>query len=231
MDAVSLAFGPARVTWTGRAQGHLGLARPGVAEDQSGDLEARRQGVVDLPWNWLHQVHGADVIAVGEHERSVGEQDADALVTASPGLALAVFTADCAPVVMTSDEGVIGIAHAGWRGLLAGIIASTAREMRRLGAGPISGVLGPCVRAGCYEFGPEDLDEVAAALGDGVRSTTGWGTPALDLATAVRSAAESTGVHIVSDFGACTACSDAWFSHRARGERTRQATVVWMPKC
>ena len=230
MDAVSLALGPARLTFSGRAQGHLGHARVGLAEDQPARLEARRRAVVDLPWSWLRQVHGSDVISVEGQGAVTGRHEADALVTASPGLALAVFTADCAPVAMASEEGVIGIAHAGWRGLLAGVIASTAQAMRRLGAGAITATVGPCIQAGCYEFGPEDLDLVAAVFGDGVRARTAWGTPAFDLAAAVRTAVEAAEVSIVADLGACTACSDAWFSHRARCEGARQASVIWMPE-
>jgi YfiH family protein len=231
LKAVSQALGPGRVTWTGRGQGHLGLARAGMAEDEPARLEARRRAVVDLPWSWLHQVHGREVVSVEGPGRASGAHDADAMVTATRGLALAVLTADCAPIAMASAEGVIGIAHTGWRGLLAGVIASTAQAMRRLGSGEITAVLGPCIRAGCYEFGPADLDVVAAALGDGVRSMTAWGTPALDLAAGVRSAAEAAGVTIEGDLGACTACSDTWFSHRARGDQARQATVIWMPAC
>ena len=230
MDAVSLALGPARVTWSGRAQGHLGLPRAGAPDDEPVRLEARRRALVDLRWSWVRQVHGADVISVEERSPASGLHEADGLVTASPGLALAVFTADCAPLAMTSTEGVIGIAHAGWRGLVAGVVASTAQAMRGLGAGPITAILGPCIRAGCYEFGAAELDGVAAVLGEGVRSKTTWGTPALDLAAAVRSAAAFADVDIVGDLGACTACSDAWFSHRARGEPARQATVIWMPE-
>src|SRR5205085_527297 len=77
-------------------------------------------------------------------------------------------------------------AHAGWVGLLAGVRGRTVEHMRALGATDVRAVLGPCIRVECYEFGPDDLDRVAARLGDGVRSTTASGTPALDLAAGVR---------------------------------------------
>jgi YfiH family protein len=221
VEALSAPLGPARVVWTGRAQGHLGL--PGAADT---DLEARRRAVVDQPWHWLRQVHGSGVLDADAWERdSVG----DGLVSTTSGVALAVFTADCAPLAMASEEGVIGLAHAGWRGVLAGIVEATAEAMRARGATAISAILGPCIRAGCYEFGPAELDAVAAAYGDGVRARTTWGAPALDLAGAVGRAAEAAGVTLRADVGACTACSTAWFSHRARGDVSRQATVIWMP--
>lgn len=207
---------------------------PWLATDAShGDLaiggdgvEARRRAVVDLPWTWLRQVHGGDVVVVtapGEHAGAA----ADAAVTAVPGAALAVQTADCAPIALLAD-GVVGAVHAGWRGLAAGVVGNAVAAMRDLGAGEVRAVLGPCIRPRCYEFGPDDLDVVAAALGAGVRATTGWGTPALDLPTGVKLALQEAGVADVADSGVCTACSPVHWSHRARAEAERQSLVVWI---
>jgi polyphenol oxidase len=211
------------VRWSSRIDGHLGLPRAG---DDAVSLAARRQAVVAQPWSWVHQVHGAHVVTVDGTGGPTG-QDADALVTAVAGVALAVFTADCAPVALCSPEGVVGVVHAGWRGLTGRVIDRTVDAMRELGATTVSAALGPCIRAGCYEFGARDLDGVAAVLGDEVRATTMWGTPALDLAAAVASSLLRAGGALVADAGACTACSQTWFSHRARAETDRQATVVW----
>jgi copper oxidase (laccase) domain-containing protein len=84
-------------------------------------------------------------------------------------------------------------------------------------------VLGPCIHAECYEFGPEDLDRVASRLGEGVRGTTSWGAPALDVPAAVRASLAE-----VVDLDVCTACSAEHWSHRARGEKERQVVVAWM---
>ncbi len=124
-------------------------------------------------------------------------------------------------------EGVIGVAHAGWRGVAAGVIEATVAEMEALGATGIEAAIGPCIHAECYEFGPAELDGVAARLGDAVRATTAGGAPALDLPAAVRVALERAGVETVGDVGVCTACSPTHFSWRARKETQRQATVVW----
>jgi YfiH family protein len=190
------------------------------------DVAARRRAVVDLPWTWLRQVHGDRVVTVTRPGGGAGER-ADAAVTAEPGCALAVLTADCAPVALFSDEGVVGVAHAGWRGVAAGVIERTVEAMHARGATRISAGLGPCVRPGCYAFGAADLDAVAARLGDSVRAHTLDGSPALDLPAAVRTALRRCGVDAVDDAGVCTACSPDHFSHRARGERERQAVVVW----
>jgi YfiH family protein len=171
-------------------------------------------------------VHGDGVVVFDGAE--VTGSDGDALVTDRPDVALAVFSADCAPVALSSEERIIGLVHAGWRGLVTGVLQRTVEVMRARGAVAIEGVLGPCIRAGCYEFGPADLDQVAQALGDDVRATTGWGTPALDLAAGVRNALRTVGVELSVDVGACTACSSSWFSARARGEDERQATLCWL---
>ena len=186
-------------------------------------LAARRAAVVDRPWSWLRQVHGARVITVTEPGEHAGEE-ADAAVTAVPGAVLAVQTADCAPVLLTGP-GVIGVAHAGWRGLEAGVIEATAAAMADLGGAPDHATLGPCIRARCYEFGGAELDLVAAR--DGVRGTTGWGTPALDVAAGIAEACRRLHIEL-HDVGTCTACSPIHWSHRARAEPERQALVAWI---
>ena len=215
----------ASVRFTGRDQGDMGHGGRYVVEVEP-DVAARRRAVVDLPWTWLRQVHGADVVHVGGPGDGAGTR-ADAAVTTEPGCALAVLSADCAPVALSSPEGVIGVAHAGWMGLLAGVLQRTVERMRALGATEVTAALGPCVRPECYEFGAEHLDRLAAELGEAVRSTTAVGTPALDLGAAVRSALGAVDVTEVDDLGRCTACDPGYFSWRARGETARQAVVVW----
>ena len=220
-----LSLSSAQVAFTGRAEGDMGHGG-GRVETVRADVAERRRAVVDLPWTWLRQVHGTEVVRVDEPGGGAGAR-ADAAVTDRPGCALAVLTADCAPVALASPEGVIGVAHAGWRGVAAGVVEATVAEMRALGAAEVSAAIGPCIRPGCYEFGAGELDEVAARLGDGVRATTTGGRPALDLPNAVRSALARAGVDDVTDVGTCTACSPQHYSWRARKEQQRQAAVVW----
>ncbi len=185
--------------------------------------------MVDHPWVWLRQVHGArvEVVTRATADRVVGTE-ADGLVTAEPELVLAVQTADCLPVVLWSPEGVIGAAHAGWRGLDAGVIEATAAAMRGQGATVIEACIGPCIHEECYEFGPDDLDRVAARLGDEVRGRTASGAPALDLPRAFGVAARRAGIASWGSEGSCTACHpERWYSFRSRGEAARMATVIW----
>ena len=108
--------------------------------------------------NTVHQVHGRDVaVATAAWEPSAAPQ-ADAMVTAQPGLALGILTADCAPVLFADAEGgVIGAAHAGWRGAVGGVIAATVGAMERLGADRkrLRAAVGPSIARDSYEVGPE----------------------------------------------------------------------------
>ncbi|MBJ6370895.1 peptidoglycan editing factor PgeF [Sedimentitalea arenosa] len=108
----------------------------------------------------VHQVHSPDVVTVTEP--LVEKPRADALVTATPGLALSVLTADCQPVLFADPEaGVIGAAHAGWRGALDGVLEATLDAMEQLGARrcEITAVIGPTISQRAYEVGPEFLDD------------------------------------------------------------------------
>lgn len=221
-DAV-VALGAALVCFTAKGDGDMG--------DLSGAdpvVRARRRAVVDRTWTWLTQVHGAGVVVVDRPGGSSGAI-ADGAVSARPGVALAVVTADCAPVAFASPEGVIGIAHAGWRGLMAGVIGETVSAMRALGARSVVAALGPCIHHPCYAFGLTDLDRAVARLGAEVRAETSDGQPALDLPLAVRREVGRAGGVLVGDAGVCTACSPDHWSWRARKDRQRQATVVWQP--
>ncbi len=112
----------------------------------------------------VHQVHSADVVTVtGPMATSIR---ADALVTATPGLALTVLTADCQPVLFAdAGAGVIGAAHAGWRGALDGVLEATLDAMEALGARRETtvAVIGPTISQRAYEVGPEFLDEFLGA--------------------------------------------------------------------
>jgi YfiH family protein len=189
-------------------------------------VEARRRAVVDRPWTVLTQVHGARVVVVEAPGRAKGEAG-DAAVSAATGAAVAVLTADCAPIGLASPEGVFAVAHAGWRGLRAGVIEATVQSMRRLGSTRVDAVLGPCVHSCCYAFGDDDLSEMVSRFGSQVRSVDRSGVPSLDLPAAVRAALHAAGAQIVGDAAVCTSCHDGYWSWRADRTERRQATVVW----
>lgn len=156
-------------------------------------------------------------------------READALVTVRDDLALTVRTADCAPIAMASPEGVVAVAHGGWRGLVAGVVEATAAAMRELGARQIQAGLGPCIQPCCYEFGAPELADVVETLGAVVRSEDSAGKTALDLRAAVRVATERAGVELVFQSPSCTGCdADEFWSHRRRGDTDRQGVLAWL---
>lgn len=228
----------ARVCFTERLDGDMrapgdSLVHPSVlGDDRQSDcpgnevVEARRRRVVDSPWTWLRQVHGAEVIRVSSPGDGAGHSG-DAAVTSTPGCALAVLTADCAPVALASPEGVVGMAHAGWAGLEAGVLEATVDAMRGVGATRISALLGPRIDAECYEFASDRLDTMARRWGGEVRSQTRQGASALSLSCAVAAVLASVDVDDLRTVGPCTSCSDSHFSWRARRDRMRQAGVIW----
>lgn len=185
----------------------------------------RSAAPLPAPPTWLDQVHGAEVVVVTEPGEHAGAA-ADAAVTVVPGAPLMVRTADCAPILLEGRDGV-GVVHAGWRGLEAGVIEAAVEALSALGEGPDALRLGPCIRPRCYEFGADELDRVAERYGDAVRSTTAWGTPALDVAAGVAEAARRLGLAF-HDAGTCTACSPVHWSFRARADRGRQGLVAWV---
>ncbi|MCG3268902.1 peptidoglycan editing factor PgeF [Yoonia sp. I 8.24] len=111
----------------------------------------------------VHQVHSADVVVV---DAPLDPQPkADALVTATQGVALTILTADCQPVLFADHKaGVIGAAHAGWKGALNGVLENTVTQMETLGARAkdITAVIGPCISQRAYEVGPEFMDQFTA---------------------------------------------------------------------
>ena len=212
----------AAVVVTDRSDGDLRI-------DLDPDELARRRGAVTgHRWTWLEQVHGPRVVTATGPGDGAGVR-ADASITRATGAALAVHTADCAPVGLIGERGVVGVAHAGWRGLVAGILEATVAAMRRAGAGPIEAVVGPCIHPGCYDFGEDDLAAVAAAArATACGAVSSSGGPALDLPAGVVAVLGRAGVTDVTVDPHCTGCDPERFSHRVGGDRGRQALVAWI---
>ncbi|HIM41289.1 MAG TPA: peptidoglycan editing factor PgeF [Rhodospirillales bacterium] len=129
-------------------------------------LAMRRLGLEGDDLVTLFQVHSADVVVVDKPWKPGQAPRADAAVTRRPGIALGILSADCAPVLLADSEaGVIGAAHAGWRGALAGIVEATVEAMCVLGAerGRIGVAVGPCIQQDSYEVGAELRAEYLSA--------------------------------------------------------------------
>ena len=180
--------------------------------------------------SWLRQVHGGGVVDVPDPVTHCGTQ-ADAQIIRTPHAAVAVFTADCAPVLMVTDDGpvAVAVAHVGWRGLLGGVLEHTVTALRNGRHRSVSAYIGPCIGTECYEFGEADLSMVVERCGPGARGVTHAGSPALDLRAACRAELAVLDVGLDATDARCTACSGAeWFSHRARADAGRQALLAWI---
>ena len=166
------------------------------------------------------QVHGAAVAVVTEPWAHGEGPRADALVSARPGLALGIVTADCAPVLFHDRaRGVIGAAHAGWRGAAGGVLEATLVAMRELGAVDIVASVGPCIGAASYEVAADMRDAVLAQDPAGVRwFETGaraghWRFDLAGFCVARLRAAGAEADQVAAD---TLADADRFFSHRRR---------------
>lgn len=176
---------------------------------------------------FMSQVHGSTV-AVVEGPLNGEVPEADALVTAQPGLTLAVLVADCAPVVLTDPTaGVVAVAHAGRRGMAGGIVAATLVAMRGLGAQPetTAALVGPAICGRCYEV-PDSLQAEIAAIEPAARSTTRSGSAALDIGAGVVAQLEAAGVASIEVDPTCTAEAAWLYSHRRDGVTGRFAALA-----
>ncbi len=191
-----------------------------AAGDQRSDHSLRESIAaelgIDTEWATLHQVHGSRVLEA-KHPGELG--DGDALFTRVTGLPLAVFTADCAAVVLEGD-GIVGIAHAGWRGLAAGVIGALRTAMDEAGSAAKVAAIGPAIGSCCFEVGEEVAEQFPHE-----QATTTWGSPSVDL---VASAKAQLGGLDVWDAGRCTGHDPGLFSHRRQRTGNRMAAIGWL---
>jgi YfiH family protein len=173
----------------------------------------------------MRLVHGANV-AVVAGEPAAEPPEADALVTRPAGVALVVRAADCVPVLLADPgRGVVGAAHAGRPGLVAGVVPATVAAMRELGAEQICAWVGPHVCGSCYEVPAQMRADVAAVVPE-AQAETSWGTPSLDVGAGVVAQLRAAGVDVV-DASRCTREDDDLYSYRRQGtESGRLAGLV-----
>ncbi|MFJ8080593.1 peptidoglycan editing factor PgeF [Streptomyces sp. NPDC096205] len=195
------------------------------------ELAAKSLGIDPATVVWMNQVHGADVAAVdGPWPAGAEIPQVDAVVTARRGLALAVLTADCVPVLLADPvAGVAAAAHAGRPGMTAGVVPAAVRAMIELGADParIVARTGPAVCGRCYEV-PEAMRAEVAAVEPAAHAETSWGTPAVDVAAGVHAQLIRLGVADRAQSPVCTLESGDHFSYRRDRSTGRLASYVWL---
>ncbi|MET9380707.1 peptidoglycan editing factor PgeF [Streptomyces sp. NPDC002928] len=195
------------------------------------ELAAKSLGLDPAQVVWMNQVHGPDVAVVDGPWGSAAEiPSVDAIVTARRGLALAVLTADCTPVLLADPvAGIAAAAHAGRPGMVAGVVPAAVRAMVELGAEPgrIVARTGPAVCGRCYEV-PEAMRTEVAGVEPAAHSETSWGTPAVDVTAGVHTQLERLGVHNREQSPVCTLESGDHFSYRRDRTTGRLASYVWL---
>ncbi|MGH8823198.1 MAG: peptidoglycan editing factor PgeF [Jiangellaceae bacterium] len=205
--------------------GHVGDAAADVTENR-GRLAAQI-GLAADHVVYVNQVHGAGVAIVdGPWTGPVPE--VDAMVTRAVGTGLAVLVADCVPVLLADPgAGVVGVAHAGRRGMVAGVVQAVLAAMRELGASDVTARIGPSVCGGCYEV-PEQMRAAVAGQEPASWATTRAGTPALDVAAGVAAQLLRAGVEVRTLEG-CTVEDPTLYSYRRDHTTGRFAGVAWLP--
>ncbi|MGW7339118.1 peptidoglycan editing factor PgeF [Streptomyces sp. NPDC054808] len=194
------------------------------------ELAAKALGADPARVVWMNQVHGADVAVVDAPWGDRPVPRVDAVVTAERGLALAVLTADCVPVLLADPvAGIAAAAHAGRPGLVAGVVPAAVRAMTELGADParIVARTGPAVCGRCYEV-PEEMRAEVAAVEPAAYADTSWGTPAVDVSAGVHAQLERLGVRDRAQSPVCTRESKDHFSYRRDRTTGRLAGYVWL---
>lgn len=179
---------------------------------------------------WMNQVHGTDVAVVDGPWGDGPVPEVDAIVTTRRGLALAVLTADCVPVLLADPvAGIAAAAHAGRPGMVAGVVPAAVAAMTRLGADParIVARTGPTVCGRCYEV-PEEMRADVAAVEPAAYTETSWGTPAVDVAAGVHAQLARLGVRDRERSPVCTRESPDHFSYRRDRTTGRLAGYVWL---
>lgn len=212
------------------------------------ELAAKSLGLEPGRVVWMNQVHGADVAVVDGPWGSGSAADSgpgsgpdscsvsgdipsvDAIVTTRRGLALAVLTADCVPVLLADPvAGVVAAAHAGRPGMIAGVVPAAVRAMTGLGADParIVARTGPAVCGRCYEV-PEAMRAEVATVEPAAYAETSWGTPSVDVCAGVHAQLERLGVRDREQSPVCTLESSDHFSYRRDRATGRLAGYVWL---
>ncbi|MGE3658629.1 MAG: peptidoglycan editing factor PgeF [Mycolicibacterium sp.] len=177
---------------------------------------------------WMNQVHGVHIEFVDGPRETVA--DTDGLVTTTPRLGLAVVTADCVPVLMSDVcAGVVAAVHAGRVGAQGGIVARALEVMFEVGAraADVSVLLGPAVSGANYEVPAEMAADVERTL-PGCQTTTGRGTPGLDLRAGIAAQLRGLGVTAIDVDPRCTVADDTLFSHRRDAPTGRLASLIWL---
>jgi YfiH family protein len=204
--------------------------------DDSAHVEQNRrllQALTPARPAWLSQVHGTEVVDAAELLQAGAAPQADASIAVGSGVACAILTADCLPVLLCDAAGaVVGAAHAGWRGLAGGVLEHTVARMRAAGAGELLAWLGPAIGPARFEVG-EDVLQAFAAREPRARAAfqpipARPGKYLADIYALARMRLEAAGVERIHGGGLCTVGDRRFYSYRRDGVTGRMASLIWI---
>jgi len=210
---------------------------PAVVAANRQQLQAllrQQTGLAALPIQWLQQVHGTTVLNLADGQLQHPVPEADAIYTRAQGIACTVLTADCLPVLFCADDGSeIAVAHAGWRGLLNGILERTVHHFA-IAPGRIRVWLGPAIASCHFEVGAEVRSQFLAVAAPGTETattaaftSTSPGKYHADLYALARIRLQTAGVLQVAGVPRCTVCdAESWYSYRRNPVTGRFASLI-----
>ena len=257
MSHLGLSGTPVRAYWTEASDGDFaslksGALGPGITKLLGLDSSAHKWRV-----SRVRQVHGGDVVidaaGVGvatdivrdavtgsavDFRRATdsGEDmtprvsvcpEGDAILSREYGNCLLIVTADCMSISLGSPEGIYGAVHAGWRGLVAGVIENAIDRMYGYGASKVVAAIGPSIGKCCYEFSRNDASQLIDKYGESVMSSSSDGKDTVDLHSAAIQAIEESGAELLWNSEDCTYCSGKYYSYRRGDGASRQGMFVW----
>jgi len=195
-------------------QNHAGALRENQSKLHSGE------------WNWLSQEHGTEIVWLDENERAFGDKG-DALGTSSSQKVIAITVADCLPLLLIEEGGILTLLHLGWRGIEQGLLEKAIQLIKTKSDEPMSAVLGPCINSCCYEFGQNEMDDLVEKYGPKIIGETLTGALSLNIKECVREILKSCHVEVKYDDAFCTNCDPRHWSFRAEGTDKRQVMIAW----
>ena len=197
-----------------------------LAQQPENYLAENQRKLYKGEWNWLTQEHGTEIVWLEDDERSLGITG-DALATISSQKVIAITVADCLPLLLIEQSGILSLMHLGWRGIEGGLLEKTLQFIRSKSSEPITAILGPCIDTCCYEFGQNELRILVEKYGEKIVGRTNKGSIAFDMRACVKEILKSSNVEIKYEEDSCTKCDSRYWSFRADGTGKRQVMIAW----
>lgn len=217
---------------------NLGISREALAKDSVTNIHENYRRFLhaidceDRTRAWVSQVHGSEVCAIRPGEHFESGCQADALVSDDPARVISVKYADCVPILLATRDGTsVAAVHAGWRGVIAGVVPAAVKKLRELHDAPLLAAIGPCICMAHFEVGPEVIEAFARLFGDAPSLFLRTGEKGrVDLRACVRRQLETCGITGIDVSDACTFEDRAqYFSHRRDGPATGRMAAAISP--